>query len=144
MSRNSEEERVRVRVRKYLDGAVTNRDGRSLAVRAVAQFVPCSPTTIYKYGCEKDVEKTIGILKGGRISGQKSKKEKALEARTLAAEAKAAEMEKKYNNLLGRLIQIEYHLRGHPAVDLDAIYNTPIPPPDRSSPYQPTRNRPKI
>lgn len=144
MPRLSEEENVRARVREYLDGAVITRDGRSLKARDVIKFVPCSPTTFYKYGLEKDVERTERDLKGDGPGCGRSEKETALEARALAAEAKAADFENKYNQVLGRLIQIEYHVRGNPSIDLDKIYNTPIPPPDRSSPYQTNRGRPKI
>lgn len=140
----SEEENIRARVRAYLDGAVITRDGRSLKVRDVIKFVPCSPTTFYKYGLEKDVERTERALKDDPTGGEQSEKEAALEARALAAEAKVVDLEQKYNEVLGKLIHIEYHLRGNPAVDLDKIYSTPIPPPDRSSPYQTYRDRPNI
>jgi ribonuclease HI len=136
MPRNPEEAHVRKRVREYLDGAVLTKDGRPLSNKAVAAFVPCSRTTFYKYGQEKEVEKTRRALKGGGKNEQKTGREAELEALLLAAEARADEFEHKYNNLLTKSILVEYHLRGNPAVDLDAIYNTPIPPPDRSSPYQ--------
>lgn len=144
MPRLSEEERVRSRVREYLDGAVITRDGRSLNTRDVIKFVPCSPTTFYKYGLEKDVERTERALSEEVPEGGQSEKEAALEARALAAEAKAAGWEKKYNHVLTKLIKIEYHLRGNPSVDLDKIYNLPIPPPDRRAPYQINRYRPKL
>lgn len=144
MPRVSEEERIRSRVREYLDDAAITRDGRSLKVRDVIKFVPCSPTTFYKYGLEKDVERAERALKDEPVDSEQSEKEAALEARALTAEAKAADLEKKYNEVLGKLIHIEYHLRGNPAVDLDKVYSTPIPPPDRSSPYQTYRDRPNI
>lgn len=133
MPREPEEDKVRMRVREYLDGALTSTDGRSLSVRAVARFVPCSPTTIYKYGLDKDVKKTAGAIKKG---GPTSPVRLAGEGHDKAAQGEAAKWKAKYENVLAKLVLIEYHLRAHPSIDLDEIYATPMPLPDRSEPYK--------
>jgi len=65
----------------------------------------------------------------------------AYETRLAATKQEAAEWEKKYRDTLNKLALIEYHLRGHPTVNLDIIYATPMPPPDRSEPYQPSGHK---
>ncbi len=85
MPRNSEQERVSARVREYLDGALTSGDGRSLAVRAIAHYVPCSPTTIYKYGLEKVIAKTARDLKKRHARPTRSTKVATYAARLAAA-----------------------------------------------------------
>jgi hypothetical protein len=136
--RDPEEERVSARVREYLDGAITSGDGRPLAVRAIARYVPCSPTTIYKYGLEKAIVKTARDLKKGSHHSARSATVADYETRLAAAKQEAVEWERKYRDLLNKLVLIEYHLRGHPAVNLDVIYATP---PDRSEPYRPSSRR---
>ncbi len=138
---DSEQERVSARVREYLDGAITSGDGRSLAIRTIAHYVPCSPTTIYKYGLEKVITKTTRDLKKGRPRSARSATVAACETRLAAAKQEAVEWEKKYRDTLNKLVLIEYHLRGHPAVNLDIIYATPMPPPDRSEPYRPSGHK---
>jgi hypothetical protein len=133
---------VSARVREYLDGALTSGDGRSLAVRTVARYVPCSPTTIYKYGLEKVIAKTARDLKKGRTRSAKSTTDAAYAARLAVAKQEAAEWERKYRETLNKLVLIEYHLRGHPTINLDILYATPMPLPDRSEPYQPSGRRP--
>lgn len=138
MPREPEEDKVRSRVREYLDGALTRTDGRPLSVRAVARFVPCSPTTIYKYGLDKEIKKIADALKKGGRTPPRSKAPSAKE-RDKAARQEAADWKAKYEHVLAKLVLIEYHLRGHPGINLDEIYATPMTPPDRSKPYQPPR-----
>lgn len=132
MPRNPEEERVRSRVRKYLDEAVLSKDGRSLNILAVASFVPCSRTTIYNYGLDKEITRIAKKLKNDK----RKKDESDLEKRLRKANEDAAGWKKKYLTVVEKLVQIEYHLKGHPSINLDEIYATPIPVPDRSKPYQ--------
>jgi hypothetical protein len=143
MPREPEEENVRSRVRQYLDGALTSGDGRSLAVRTVARFVPCSPTTVYKYGLDKDINRVADALKKGESSSPRTKPRSTVEDRVRIAQQEAAEWKAKYENVLTKLILIEYHLKGRPGINLDELYATPMPAPDRSEPYQPRNPRPK-
>ena len=130
---------MRSRVRKYLDEAVLSKDGRPLNVLAVANFVPCSRTTIYHYGLNKDITRVAKKLK--KDGNKQGKAESDLEKRLAKAKEEAAGWKQKYLAVVEKLVHIEYHLKGHPSVNLDEIYATPIPVPDRSKPYQSTSRR---
>jgi hypothetical protein len=140
MPRKSEEERVRSRVREFIDRAVLSKDAHLLNVITVAQSVPCSRTTIYKYGLDKDIIRARKKIKRG--PGKIGNEDKPESEIALAkAREEAAEWKRKYLGVVEKLVQIEYHLKGHPSINLDEIYATPIPVPDRSKPYHSTRGR---
>lgn len=138
MPRKSEEERVRSRVREFIDQAIISKDAGRLNIITVAQTVPCSRTTIYKYALDKDITRARNRIKPSKGKSDKRDNSKA-ETALAKARAEASEWKKKYLGVVEKLVQIEYHLKGHPSINLDEIYATPIPVPDRSKPYQSTR-----
>lgn len=121
-------------VREYLKAARVSESPMRLTKVALAKLAGCSRTTLDKYWPEIEAEVTAArdATKPRRKKLGRSAAE--YERRYRAALAQAQEWEQLYRGLLERIVQIEYHLRLSPHVDLDQIYASPVPPPDRSSP----------
>jgi hypothetical protein len=142
MPRKAKQEHVTRRVEEYLQAAFANSgDSHPLDVRSVAAWVPCSPTLIYKYGLDIAIKRAAKRLARGRKDSPLARLKASYEARFRAARQEAAEWKQRYNDTLERLILVEYHLRGHTQIDVDRLYSTPMPVPDRSEPYMPSRRR---
>lgn len=105
-----------------------------LSQSAVADFADeslgltaCSRQTLMNHGIDKLIKAAKSAshhppVNAGRRTKQTTRRDEAKVWQT------------RYEAVLRKLRLIEYHLRGRPDVDLDAIYAHEMPKPDRSQP----------
>ncbi len=134
MPRSSEKERESAiaRIERFLQPVFADpRDGRPLSIIAVARALHISPRTIRKYG----LDERIKAAERFRSKSQKGeKKQTEMEVKLRGAKMEAQEWRERFERLLEVHTRVEYHLRQHPELDVDAILETPMPKPIRSAP----------
>lgn len=125
---------VRQRVHEYLQDALLTGDRRKMSVRHIAKNVArCSHTRIYQHRLNADIHSTKRRL-NSRVGERDGVRLSAAKRRAAALEADRDLWKRRHGALLTRLLIIESHIRGHPTIDLDALYTAGLRKPPRSEP----------
>lgn len=114
-SATKEQQRVSQAVSARLEQWDLQQDGR-LSLSAISRALRISRTTLRKYGIDRDVAEATRRLRGrSRTDG-----------RIAALQSDVALWKARYEGVLEKLVRLEFHLRQHPAIDVDALLDKPI------------------
>lgn len=141
MPRSSDRERQRAeqRVRDYLAPAMAEPPDLKLVLSAasIAKAMRISRATIRKYGLE-------ALIREAQARRQSSSTPRRVSPILEKLESLRVERDlwmSRYHELLQLYTRLEFHLRNHPDVDIDALLDRPLRKPIRSVPAASGRSR---
>lgn len=126
MPRSLEKERAKITelVRSYVSPIYDGRDdGRRLSVKAAAQALGTSRSTIVKHGLDEILRQASQIR--GKVSHRRTELDLVKEQLSQARQD-GNEWRERYERLLELHTRFEFHLRQHPTINVDELLAKPM------------------